>query len=595
MSLVEIEGIWHRKITGGDFFNIERSAAAGPQSGGGQLFIDIPNTPREGLFTMLGLEAPVDVNGVWPPGVVDAKVIGNPTESGLLHFDLNRRDDRRYRIRNQNRQTAGSERHPAWKATHGFPEAPDTVQTRTDAELSISDGVHIFLVKSRSGEYYAGFVRGVTMPKSWPAGVGLDALFNPEDPGGLITFRSTLKNSPIPPVIYRILDAWKRQPNVLLYGPTGTGKTHAMSVLWQFLESGGDLPTIMLETEDGSHPFHTVTPILPLPRPITRDWVTLHQNYGYEDFIVGLRPRSTQAGGGFILRPRAGRLLELAIKVRSDDYEAQSAVLLIDEINRGNTSRVFGEFITFMEFAYRDVDEQGIDNPGRLPVPLAMLNVENGQSEEIDLANGGTVRLPMPWYFPRRVYTLASMNSVDRTVAPLDSALARRFERIDMRPDLDTLQVLLKVDLTEVKTKVGASGEEVAELTARECAILLLAQLNYQLATTLGPDFEIGHTYMLPLGHAETDNEGFRTLAIVWDQAIMPQLHERFLTRQDELLRILKVGEGAPQGYAFRQRVGLFNREAGDRSTLEPVELEELADSDMDSLKKTFRYLACHL
>ena len=58
MSLVGIESIWHRKITGGDFFNIERSTVAGPQSGGGQLFIDIPNTVREGLFTMLGLEAP---------------------------------------------------------------------------------------------------------------------------------------------------------------------------------------------------------------------------------------------------------------------------------------------------------------------------------------------------------------------------------------------------------------------------------------------------------------------------------------------------------------------------------------------------------
>ena len=88
MSLVGIQHVWHRQITRGDFFNIERTAGAGPQSGGGQLFIDIPNTVREGLFTMLGLEAPADVPGAWPAGEVDAKVIGHPTESGTLRFGL---------------------------------------------------------------------------------------------------------------------------------------------------------------------------------------------------------------------------------------------------------------------------------------------------------------------------------------------------------------------------------------------------------------------------------------------------------------------------------------------------------------------------
>ena len=120
MSLVGIQHVWHRQITRGDFFNIERTAGAGPQSGGGQLFIDIPNTVREGLLTMLGLEAPADVDGTWPAGEVDAKVIGHPTESGTLRFGLNRRGDHRYRIQNQNRHTANAERHPAWTAAKGF-------------------------------------------------------------------------------------------------------------------------------------------------------------------------------------------------------------------------------------------------------------------------------------------------------------------------------------------------------------------------------------------------------------------------------------------------------------------------------------------
>ena len=215
MSLVGILNIWHRQITPGDFFNIERSGAAGPDSGGGQLFIDIPNAVREGLFSMLSLEAPEDVNGEWPPGVVDAKVIGNPNVSGVLHFDLNRRNDRRYRIRNQNRQSAGSERHPAWTAGYGFPEAPNEVQTREQAEPHLGDGAQIYVVKALSGDYYAGFTRGTEMPESWPRGAGLEALFNPDIPGGLIVLDTPSIISNIPPAVYRILDAWRRQPNVL--------------------------------------------------------------------------------------------------------------------------------------------------------------------------------------------------------------------------------------------------------------------------------------------------------------------------------------------------------------------------------------------
>ena len=604
MSLIGIECIWHRKITAGDFFNIERSAEAGPQGGGGQMFIDIPNAAREDLFAMLGLHAPDNINGSWPTGVLSAKVIGNPSVSGELQFDLNRRNDRRYRIRNQNRQSVVSERHPAWTSENGFPTAPDDVRTREDAETYIQDGVRIFIVKSCSEGYYAGFTRGTTMPETWPPGIGLEALFDQEPGRGLITLRSSPEHLAIPSVVYRILEAWKRQPNVLLYGPTGTGKTHAMSVLWQLLGSSDPeastdlgLPIIMLEPEEKINPFRALNPppSLPMPKPIIRDWVTFHQNYGYEDFVIGLRPRPTESAGGFALRPRAGRLLDLAIKVASSNHQAESAALLIDEINRGNTSRVFGEFITFMESAYRDVDERGRNNPGRVPVPLALLNTSDGESEELELASGGTEVLPAPWYFPRHVYTLASMNSVDRTVAPLDSALSRRFERIEMRPDFDVLRKILGVDLNETKSKVEDSEESNVELTARECAVLILAQLNFHIATTLGPDFEIGHTYMLTIGHAETEESGFRILAQTWDQAIMPQLQERFLTRQEELLRILKVGDDVPEGYAFRLRVGVFDGETGDRPALQPVSLGALADAELDSVRNTFRYLACNL
>ena len=84
MSLVDIKYVWHRRITPGDFFNIERAPTVGSQGGGGQRFIDIPGSVRKGLLTMLGLEAPANAKGDWPPGMVDAKVIGTPTISGRI-------------------------------------------------------------------------------------------------------------------------------------------------------------------------------------------------------------------------------------------------------------------------------------------------------------------------------------------------------------------------------------------------------------------------------------------------------------------------------------------------------------------------------
>jgi 5-methylcytosine-specific restriction endonuclease McrBC GTP-binding regulatory subunit McrB len=105
-----------------------------------------------------------------------------------------------------------------------------------------------------------------------------------------------------------------------------------------------------------------------------QDWVTFHQRYSYEDFILGLRPRIV-GPAGFELKPRVGKLLDLAIKVRDTGESAQSAVLFIDEVNRGNASRIFGEFITFMDFDYRDIDNDGVDNGNRLPVTFPSVDM----------------------------------------------------------------------------------------------------------------------------------------------------------------------------------------------------------------------------
>ena len=235
MPLTGIHSIWHREITPGDFFNIERSPAAGPTGGGGQRYIDIPDSVREGLFTMLDLVSPAEDGGAWPPGHIAARVIGNTAVVGELSFEINRVNDRRYRISNQNRQVAGGLRHPAWTGENGFPEAPDDVANREDARQYIAEGLRIYIVRSLAGDFYAGFTQGNMMPENWPVGFGLEALFDQASLGGVIRARSATGYHSVVP---KILDAWRRKPNVLLYGPSGTGKTYVMSCVWELLHLG---------------------------------------------------------------------------------------------------------------------------------------------------------------------------------------------------------------------------------------------------------------------------------------------------------------------------------------------------------------------
>lgn len=180
--------IWYRNLTRGDFFNIERRPGAGPVSGGGQTYVDIPQGLRVQLFQLLDVHEPTD--GSWPTLKVEAAVIGAPEVIAPLRFEPNRADDTRYRIARQQRQLAATERHPAWTGEFGFPVAPDGVVDRTDAERYMpAGGVRMYVVRTEDGSFYAGHASGHGLPGGWPEGAGLERLFsNNSSGGGLIDF-----------------------------------------------------------------------------------------------------------------------------------------------------------------------------------------------------------------------------------------------------------------------------------------------------------------------------------------------------------------------------------------------------------------------
>jgi hypothetical protein len=229
--------------------------------------------------------------------------------------------------------------------------------------------------------------------------------------------------------------------------------------------------------------------------------------------------------------------------------------------------------------------------------------------------------------FPEKVFVVSSMNSVDRAVAPLDTALARRFTRIELAPDMNALAHALAIEdpfstleaLARTRAALegggaaveGIEGEEEPEaqegdeeapaqpldLTVGEIAWLLLYRLNFELAALLGSDFELGHTYMLGVANETTEDARLLALVRVWDQAIYPQLRERFVNRPDQLLRVLRLGPdnpAPPSGFLLRLRIRPpgTQSEGFEPDVLGSVVLERELAMRPDEVRLTLRYLA---
>ncbi len=600
-----VEAVLARQLTQGDFYAIESETIKGAK-GGKQSYIDIP---LEGIGPE-GISA--FANGIpkvpWPSFELPSpvKVLGQPNVEEVLTLGP-RENNKRYKIDIQARRKKDGKRHPAWTAERGFPEIPDSiiksVTSSKDPNIPDVSGIKVLLIKTYEGNYYASFVDSKVMPITWPQGFGFEKIFKSG-------FSALMLNFPAPaPTLSdaatKIIDVWRGgKKNVLLYGPPGTGKTHLMQELWSYFSQNGTGSAVMV---DPSQPATTAFSTVSVPSfdgPIRCDWVTFHQNFSYENFILALRPEPK--GGVMTLKPRAGVMLDAAISLSLG--EAKTVFLFIDEVNRGNVSRIFGEFITFMDDDYR-----AKGGTGALPVPLGTARASGGKTEPIERMQGGDVELTLPWLFPNEVYVLASMNSVDRAVAPLDTALARRFARVEILPDMDAIadtlgipnaSLLLSLPATEEENEAEEGIEDTSEedatsnpaipQDAAHVAFLLLYRINYILATTLGPDFEIGHTYLLPVAKATDEIGKWRALARVWDQALYPQLRERYSSRPeilDGILRPIRTGLIRP-----RQRPAVNLPPAASRPFTQVPNLEEKATVDngthLEEVKKSLKRLA---
>lgn len=199
---------------------------------------------------------------------------------------------------------------------------------------------------------------------------------------------------------------------------------------------------------------------------ITR--LTFHPSYSYEDFIEGFRPVDT-GSGNLVLRLEDGVFKRLCREAQANPK--RKYVLLIDEINRANLAKVFGETITLLE-----KDKRG-------------MQVTLPQSKE-------------SFAVPPNVFILGTMNTADRSIKLLDAALRRRFAFIELMPDTELLR-----------------GASVGALMLDD----FLEGLNRRVAKTEGREKQIGHSFLMEGESAVADSEEF---ARRFRQEILPLLQE---------------------------------------------------------------------
>lgn len=397
------------------------------------------------------------------------------------------------------------ESYPLWRPGRVAP---------VDAPFASIEGATAVVVRDANDRFHARWVSadGIQrLPKALRSRIAAD---------GKGVYEVAEGSAPVSKAAQAVVDALLKYHNVLLYGPPATGKTYIV----QEVQRAFGLLTI--DTENESDPLSDSSSSQTL-------WTTFHQSYSYEDFIVGLRPRPRD-DGGFSLEAVAGTLLELSEWARTP---GRRSLLIIDEINRGNVSRIFGELITLLEV---DKRLSGDGSPLPTTVSVRLPYVSPSEPVHVTLPDGSDAEVPQPYTLPRDVYVLATMNSVDTSVAPLDAALRRRFTMVPLVPDLVAMAESLGLSDPAADPDPGLkTRNDVSSLGLR-----VLERVNDGIAMFLGADFQLGHWYLRPLAHATTRAAAVDALVDVWTNSILPQLIEYFAGRTAQLVAVL----GEPAG-----------------------------------------------
>lgn len=271
----------------------------------------------------------------------------------------------------------------------------------------------------------------------------------------------------------QILEVWSRKRNLILEGPPGVGKTFLARRLAFALMAHKD--------------------------PTRVQFVQFHQSYSYDDFVQGWRPSDR---GGLELMPG----IFYSFCVKAQQHPAEKFVFIIDEINRGNLSKIFGELLMLIEHDKR------------------------GPSFAIPLAYSQT---PSETFFvPDNVYVIGMMNTADRSLAMVDHALRRRFASLRLTPAFER----------------PGFGQMLLSRNAPTALVLRIIEsmkaLNERIVEDerhLGPGFEIGHSFFCPSADTPLDEQWYRNVIRF---EVEPILREYWAESPDQFHEAMELLEG---------------------------------------------------
>lgn len=277
------------------------------------------------------------------------------------------------------------------------------------------------------------------------------------------------------PEVMRKPRASKIHPiNFIVYGAPGTGKTYSMI---EYALAIVDNISVDKFREANTDRMLNVARYKELIKTGQTVFTTFHQNYGYEEFIQGLRPDSDSEKLAFktvdgVFKTIADRAL--------NDTEGRNYVIIIDEINRANISKVFGELITLIE--------------------------EDKRWGELN-ETSATLQSGDQFAVPNNLYIVGTMNSADKSISLIDAALRRRFDFIEQKPD----------------------SAIVPEGVLRK----MFDNINENLVSELdSTDLLVGHSYFMK----KTEKD----LCNILNNNIIPLLYEYFYDNRKKVAKLLK-------------------------------------------------------
>ena len=283
--------------------------------------------------------------------------------------------------------------------------------------------------------------------------------------------------------------------NLILYGPPGTGKTYETA--WEAVrlclgeETAGELegPENRGALKEEYQELEKVDRVR---------FITFHQSMSYEEFVEGLRPETQENAsnsGGFRLEPKDGVFKEFSERAKTDSFH--NYVLIIDEINRANISRVFGELITLLE------PDKRIGRPNEIWLTLPYSKEEFG--------------------VPSNLHIIGTMNTADRSIALLDTALRRRFKFRELMPNPSLLE------------------QDVEGIDLQK----LLTNLNERIEYLFDREHQIGHAYFMGCKSGED-------IRAVMHDRVIPLLAEYFYEDWTKIALVLEGRRPVLEGGKFK-------------------------------------------